>query len=154
MKDPDQFKAIIPNDLPKLSPQQQEDYRRFLSHDPVGLIREDVRECRSSSNRREGFAAAVDYCNEHNCWGPGEPQRTAHELVRDVETRWSTVYNMIFRFMLLWQVFRNTLIALCITNQVPLFRQSSISSLPPFPIRLPHFSPILSTVFSNKFWFS
>lgn len=80
-----------------------EDYTLTLNADVVARVRELVRLCRSSSLRRAGFIAVVLEGNKQHWWGQdanGNPvELDALQLLRDVDTRWSSTYLMIDRVL-------------------------------------------------------
>lgn len=80
-----------------------DDYALTLNADVVARVRELVRLCRSSSLRRAGFIAVVLEGNEQHWWGNdanGKPVKIDPlQLLRDVDTRWSSTYLMIDRVL-------------------------------------------------------
>ncbi|KAI0071883.1 hypothetical protein K474DRAFT_1563241, partial [Panus rudis PR-1116 ss-1] len=79
-------------------------YREALVRDPVGLIRRIVADLRASGQRRNAFRRIIRTGNAVKSW----PQTSMSggvlpevQLLRDCETRWSSTYLMIVRFLTL-----------------------------------------------------
>jgi hypothetical protein len=91
------FVAALPADLPQL-----QSYQDAVDRDPVALGRNVVRVMRASGQRRE---ALRDVINDGNLkgWFRAEGhhseviQLRSVELLRDVKTRWDSIYFMIKR---------------------------------------------------------
>ncbi|KZV66296.1 hypothetical protein PENSPDRAFT_585511 [Peniophora sp. CONT] len=81
------------------------DYADVLMSDVVQRVRTLVHFCRSSSIRREGFLAVIAEGNKRHWWGTdanGNPKELDPlQLLRDVDTRWSSTYLMIDRVLYL-----------------------------------------------------
>lgn len=73
-------------------------YAAALLHDPISIARKLVKSLRSSFGRRQGLRDAIA---EGNASGTFTDRRkiTHAELLRDVDTRWSSMYFMIDRFI-------------------------------------------------------
>lgn len=72
-------------------------YLEALTMDPISLGRDIVRIVRSSGQRRVGFRDSIINGNA-NQWYTGNPiEIPVVELLRDVRTRWDSVYIMINR---------------------------------------------------------
>lgn len=82
-------------------------YLEAVERDPVALGREVVRVVRASSLRREDFSDVLKSGNEKG-WFLDEDDNPVKlpvvELLRDVKTRWDSVYYMINRLRVLKQV--------------------------------------------------
>ncbi|KAF8151387.1 hypothetical protein B0H34DRAFT_784669 [Crassisporium funariophilum] len=74
-----------------------ERYEAALLADPVGKARSIVSACRSSGQRRADLRETIINGNESKCWELREVQ-----LLRDVETRWSSLFGMVGRVIELY----------------------------------------------------
>ncbi|TFK58402.1 hypothetical protein BDN72DRAFT_873178 [Pluteus cervinus] len=79
------------------------DYLEVLEDDIIAMIRKLVNSIRASDQRREALAEAIRSGNEANEYDP--PIREV-SLLRDVDTRWSSIYLMIDRFLELYPYYR------------------------------------------------
>jgi hypothetical protein len=82
-------------------------YIEALRRDPIAFGRDIVRVVRASSLRRESFHNTVTTGNQMNWFtdDDGEPtQLPIIELLRDVKSRWDSIYFMINRLRTLRQV--------------------------------------------------
>ncbi|KAF8505584.1 hypothetical protein F5888DRAFT_1604559, partial [Russula emetica] len=77
------------------------EYATAVQSDPVGRMRQIVITCRKSGQRREGLQKPIATGNDTNAWGPDTNIRLV-QLLRDCETRWSSTFNMIDRFIELY----------------------------------------------------
>ncbi|OJT11323.1 hypothetical protein TRAPUB_12198 [Trametes pubescens] len=77
------------------------EYASALENDPVKRARQLIAACRASGQRREDFAAVIADGNRCSSWGPGKTLRQV-QLLRDVDTRWSSTYLMIDRLLELY----------------------------------------------------
>jgi len=84
---PDDFVSAQPPDLPNL-----QTYEEAIRHDPVALGRNIVRVLRSSGQRRNAFNEILRDGNTKGWFNVKELQ-----LLRDVKTRWDSVYSMLRR---------------------------------------------------------
>jgi hypothetical protein len=82
-------------------------YVAALQQDPLASARDVVRVIRASGQRREAFEAYREEGNRDGWWGIIEKngkkeQRTVppQQLLRDVRTRWDSVYYMLRRLRL------------------------------------------------------
>lgn len=82
-------------------------YVEAVQRDPIALGRDIVRTIRASSLRREAFTDVLESGNEKQ-WFRDEDDNPIKlpvaELLRDVKTRWDSVYYMINRLRVLKQV--------------------------------------------------
>lgn len=82
-------------------------YIEAVRHDPISLGRDIVQVIRASSLRRESFHATLTTGNQMN-WFTDDDGNPATlpilELLRDVKTRWDSIYFMINRLRTLRQV--------------------------------------------------
>lgn len=76
-------------------------YEALRARDAVALGRDIVRVLRASGQRRDDFNTIIRLGNENDWFRherDGEPVRLPHlQLLRDVKTRWDSVYYMIRR---------------------------------------------------------
>ncbi|KAI0726791.1 hypothetical protein C8Q72DRAFT_926324, partial [Fomitopsis betulina] len=77
------------------------EYAAALENDPVKRARQLVAACRASGQQREDFAAVIADGNKCFAWGPGKTLQQV-QLLRDVDTRWSSTYLMIDRLLELY----------------------------------------------------
>ena len=83
--------------------QDDPEYALALSEDPVRAARTLVTKARQSILRREEFEKIVGECIENESFGEGvHPPGT--QLLRDVDTRWSSTFLMIDRLLSLYPV--------------------------------------------------
>ena len=84
-----------------LGPANQQTFEEAVTRDPVALGRNTVRALRSSGQRRDSFDDIVRDGNEKGWFQVGTPpvpvQLPSRQLLRDVVTRWDSVYYMITR---------------------------------------------------------
>jgi hypothetical protein len=80
----------------------QVQYDVALSLDPVQACRDLVGACRASGQRREDFRATIVQGNKEDAFSSGP--LPCLQLLRDVETRWSSTFFMIDRVLELYQV--------------------------------------------------
>ena len=83
------------------------EYKDALESDLIGAVQEIVHALRSSGQRREALENVIENGNEAKEWlnekGEFEPIDVL-TLLRAVDTRWSSYFLMIDRFLVLWQV--------------------------------------------------
>lgn len=75
-------------------------YIGALRQNPIKRARQIVRAIRASSLRRETFTKSIQNGNEMKMWVNEEGTHVdipEHELLRDVECRWDSIYTMISR---------------------------------------------------------
>ncbi|KAJ2975727.1 hypothetical protein NUW54_g11681 [Trametes sanguinea] len=77
------------------------EYAESLRDDPVKSARDLVKACRASGQRREDFAATIADGNRTGTFGEGKTLRQV-QLLRDVDTRWSSTFLMIDRLLELY----------------------------------------------------
>ncbi|KEP49154.1 HAT family dimerization protein [Rhizoctonia solani 123E] len=80
-------------------------YLNALKSFPIDLCRDSIRALRSSDLRREGFHNLIQEGNFHSLFRTHEGTvllLPVLELLRDCETRWSSTYFMILRYLLLY----------------------------------------------------
>lgn len=83
-------------------------FEEAIERDPISLGRAIVRTICASGQRREHFAAIIKEGNAHGHFSIGEldgVQVPLVQLLRDVQTRWDSVYYMIRRLRQLRPVF-------------------------------------------------
>ncbi|KAH6902447.1 hypothetical protein BKA70DRAFT_1113066, partial [Coprinopsis sp. MPI-PUGE-AT-0042] len=82
----------------------------IFNSDLVGRVRKIVSACRSSGQRRKFLQVIITAGNEQQAWGvdeKGEPVVLPNvQLLRDCETRWSSTYLMLCRFLTLEKAIR------------------------------------------------
>lgn len=80
-----------------------------LESNPIGLGREVVRAIRASGQRREAFDDTITAGNQKNWFKTGqppEPVKIQHlQLLRDVRSRWDSVYSLLKRLRVMRPVF-------------------------------------------------
>ncbi|KAI0821949.1 hypothetical protein BC628DRAFT_1328464 [Trametes gibbosa] len=72
-----------------------------LQDDTVKCARQLVAACRASGQRREEFSTAIREGNESGAFGENKKLRVV-QLLRDVDTRWSSTFLMIDRLLELY----------------------------------------------------
>ncbi|KAF8185444.1 hypothetical protein BJ912DRAFT_1114624 [Pholiota molesta] len=87
--------------LPNLPPEltNNPEYLDALKRDVVGLVRRYVTACRASGQRREQFEVILKEGNDTGGWGDANEQLRNVGLLKDVDTRWSAIFNMLDRFL-------------------------------------------------------
>jgi len=92
--------------LPPADPERQT-YEEAVARDPIALCRGAVCAIRASGKRRDHFCEIIRDGNDKE-WFKNEKGETIQipnlELLRDVRTRWDSLYKMISRFRDLRQV--------------------------------------------------
>ncbi|KAH6880312.1 hypothetical protein BKA70DRAFT_1126566, partial [Coprinopsis sp. MPI-PUGE-AT-0042] len=88
-----------------------EQYREGIAGEPVGGVRSIVSSCRASSLRRRDLQRTITEGNEQGSWTPenrvlqrpnDHPNRIRNlQLLRDCETRWSSIFLMTDRYLYL-----------------------------------------------------
>lgn len=97
------------------NPVNTEDYRKSLESDLISRVRHIVAQCRASGNRREDFRNAVLAMRneiqtkivERGCSSNDDDDELLQRVVvllRDVDTRWSSTFLMVDRFLELYPV--------------------------------------------------
>jgi hypothetical protein len=82
-----------------------EEYLAVLKEDVVAAARSLVTACRASGQRREDFQNTISERNEGGGWGDPPQHLRNVVLLRDVDTRWSSIFRMIDRVLELYEVF-------------------------------------------------
>lgn len=88
------------------------EYYESLQSDVVSRVRRYVTACRASGQRCAEFEQIIKEGNESGGWGP-EPKQQLRVvgLLKDVDTRWSSIFRMVDRFLETYPVcHRNPLI--------------------------------------------
>jgi hypothetical protein len=67
-------------------------YADALTSDPIGMTRSLVGACRKSGQRRIDLRKVIEDGNSSGMW-----KVPVRQLLRDVDTRWSAIYQMINR---------------------------------------------------------
>ena len=79
----------------------QQTFEEAVKRDPVALGRNIVRVFRNSGQRRDSFNETVHDGNEKGWFEAGDPPRPVlvpqTQLLRDIVTRWDSVYYMVKR---------------------------------------------------------
>ena len=78
-------------------------YNNALANDPVVRCRSLVAACRASGQCREDFMATIEEANSTSAFPDGQPIRCI-QLLRDVDTRWSSIFLMIDRVLELYPI--------------------------------------------------
>jgi hypothetical protein len=76
-----------------------------LKEDVVSAARTLVTACRASGQRQEDFQNTISEGNETGGWGNPPKALRNVVLLRDVDTRWSSIFRMIDRVLELYEVF-------------------------------------------------
>jgi hypothetical protein len=90
-------------DFPSISASFEgyEEYITAISHNPIARARELVRVMRASGQRRKAFELVIEDGNQKNYFidrASGKSVRVCQlQLLRDVKTRWDSVYFMLHR---------------------------------------------------------
>jgi hypothetical protein len=88
-------------------------YLKALESDLIARVRKLVAACRVSSQRRQDLQRIIREGNDKGLWAgkillprPGDDEAWLRplQLLRDCETRWSSVFLMIDRFLYLYPV--------------------------------------------------
>ena len=83
-----------------------------VSSNPIVHARAVVRVLRASGKRRDEFDKVLEKGNEEGYWKQGDPPRVVKlkplQLLRDVCTRWDSVYKMLHRLRQMRPVCLNT----------------------------------------------
>lgn len=87
--DPDYSAAFKNNDA----------YQAALKSDVVARVRRYVTACRASGQRREEFNTILIEGNKAEGWGESHEPIREVGLLKDVDTRWSSTFHMIDRFL-------------------------------------------------------
>jgi hypothetical protein len=92
--------------LPELQASGRQSFDEAVQRDPIALGRNIVRVIRSSGQRREGFKSVIRDGNEKGWFVENNVVHKVEELqlLRDVKTRWDSVFLMIQRLRMLRQV--------------------------------------------------
>ncbi len=86
-----------------LQSEDNELYATALEDDPIKAARQLVATCRASSQRRDAFTDAIIEGNRTGAFGEGVVIPIL-QLLRDVDTRWSSTFLMIDRLLVLYPV--------------------------------------------------
>jgi hypothetical protein len=83
-------------------------YAQAVARDPIAMARAAIRAIRVSSARRDAFLAVIKDGNKDGRFKDPNTKNTIQlkplQLLRDIPTRWDSVYYMINRFRYLRQV--------------------------------------------------
>lgn len=97
--------------IPRSNPDQQT-FEDACKRDPIALGRDVVRALRASGQRREHLDTIIDNGNKDGFFFVGAsttPVQVQHlQLLRDVKTRWDSIYYMIRRLRLMRPVCNNS----------------------------------------------
>jgi hypothetical protein len=84
----------LPEQMDATTPNANQTYEEAITRDPLKRARAIVRIIRASGKRRDAFNDVIATGNEKGYWGGYvKPQ----QLVRDVTTRWDSVFYMLRR---------------------------------------------------------
>lgn len=102
---PDLTPGVPPHDV-NISAELAADpqYWAVLQSDVVGLARSLVTACRASGQRRDDFEQVLEEGNNRGGWGDPPELLRIVGLLKDVDTRWSSIFLMIDRVLELYQV--------------------------------------------------
>jgi hypothetical protein len=91
-----EFVALIPSADP-----DRQTFEEAVKQDPIALGRAVVRSIRASGQRRQNFEETIKDGNSKHWFGLNDKGEHVilpfHQLLRDVKTRWDSVYGMISR---------------------------------------------------------
>lgn len=95
------------NDIPHIDDENESNqaYSDALASDPVARCRSLVTTCRASGQRREELMNMIKEGNTSNAWGKEDEEDIRLrevQLLRDVDTRWSSTFLMIDRVLELY----------------------------------------------------
>lgn len=83
-------------------------YNRALEADPIVRCRKLVANCRASGQRREDLQATITDANKAGLFGRDDEGTSIElpslQLLRDVDTRWSSIFLMVERVLDLYPV--------------------------------------------------
>ena len=83
-------------------------YNRALEADPIVRCRKLVASCRASGQRREDLQATITDANKAGLFGRDDEGTSIElpslQLLRDVDTRWSSIFLMVERVLDLYPV--------------------------------------------------
>lgn len=79
-------------------------YFNALRSDVISQVRRCVNSCRASGQRRERFSIILRVGNASGGWGNPKKILRDVKLKNDVETRWSSLFNMVDTFLELYPV--------------------------------------------------
>lgn len=86
---------------PLPSSHDEQTYNEAVARDPVALARTVVRVIRASGTRRDAFDELIETGNTKGYFKAGQPPQAVQlkklQLLRDVRTRWDSVYYMLSR---------------------------------------------------------
>jgi hypothetical protein len=87
--------------LPLPTTHNEQTYDEAVARDPIALGRAVVRAIRASGTRRDAFDELIETGNKKGYFTAGQPAQTVEvkklQLLRDVRTRWDSVYYMLNR---------------------------------------------------------
>lgn len=106
------------NQVYSIELENDELYLNFLKGDVVGSARKLVTACRASGQRRDELRKTIEDGNAAGGWVVGDDKILLRvvELLKDVDTRWSSIFNMIDRVLELYPVRDFPSICLCIAE--------------------------------------
>jgi hypothetical protein len=90
-----------------------EKYREILRGDIIAKARQLINMCRKSPQRRQSLHKTIIAGKEAKEW-----ECKPLQLLRDVDTRWSSLYLMIDRYLYLYPVSTKPNIWICITDRI------------------------------------
>ncbi|KAJ6548091.1 hypothetical protein B0H10DRAFT_1851448, partial [Mycena sp. CBHHK59/15] len=101
---PDFVPGETPEDL-EITPElaADPDYWAVLKDDVISLARSLVTACRASGQRRDDFEETIEKGNENGGWGDPPELLRIVGLLKDVDTRWSSIFLMVDRVLELYQ---------------------------------------------------
>ncbi len=76
-----------------------DEYSNALARDVVGLARTLVSKCRASDGRRKELRLIIVEGNTNGGWGEESQPVALLQLLKDVDTRWSSTFLMIDRLL-------------------------------------------------------
>ena len=102
---------------PKAGYDTEDDFDDDATSNPIALARSVVGVIRASGQRREAFNDLITNGNEKGWFQQGDPPESVkirhRQLLRDVQTRWDSVYHMLERLRLMRPVRLDFLLNAC-----------------------------------------
>ena len=113
--------TLDPQGQPLSDTEDDTSHQAFV-RDPISLGRQAVRGIRASGQRRDAFSATIQNGNEHG-WFTNPATKEIikvpeYQLLRDVKTRWDSVYYMINRLRILRPVRHSHSHGTCMLNWI------------------------------------
>jgi hypothetical protein len=88
------YELTLPGCYSRRSDAELDAWMEGIKRDPLNRARRVIRLLRSSDEHRTGFQKLIQDGNQHDLFASAVPEV---QLLRDVKTRWDSVYNMLSR---------------------------------------------------------